>query len=229
MSYDDLMEVIRSRRSIRRYKTDPISDEEVMKVLEASRWAPSGADFQPWEFVVVRDRERLRQIADVFSQINAIVREKDPGFGSSPRAPVWMQDVPVMIVVCADPRTKEAYPKPMPDATKEETLCLSMGAAVQNLHLAAAALGFGGSAWLTVHETVQDSLRQILGIPDRLRIMLCCPLGYPATSSASRSRRPAQEFVHMGQYQREKYRTDAQVERAMLEEKEKRRKRWSKE
>ena len=60
MKYDTLLKIIKSRRSIRKYKSDPVSLEDVMKVLEAARWAPSGNNSQPWEFVVVRDPGKRR-------------------------------------------------------------------------------------------------------------------------------------------------------------------------
>jgi nitroreductase len=58
MDYEPLLSLIKKRRSIRKYKPEPVPLETVMKVLEAARWAPSGDNSQPWEFVVVRDKDK---------------------------------------------------------------------------------------------------------------------------------------------------------------------------
>ena len=62
MEYESLLELVKQRRSIHRFKTDPIPDEYVEKILEVARWAPSGMNMQPWEFVVVKEPELRAQI-----------------------------------------------------------------------------------------------------------------------------------------------------------------------
>ena len=57
MDYDSFLELVKARRTIRRFKPDPIPDEYVDKIIEAARWAPSGFNMQPWEFVVIRDKK----------------------------------------------------------------------------------------------------------------------------------------------------------------------------
>ena len=65
MDYGSLLSLIKKRRSIRRYEPEPVPMEDVMKVLDAARWAPSGDNSQPWEFVVIRDPEKLNQVMDI--------------------------------------------------------------------------------------------------------------------------------------------------------------------
>ena len=65
MEYDNLLTLIKRRRSIRRYKPEPVPMETVLKVLEAARWAPSGDNSQPWEFVVVRDTAKVSQVLEI--------------------------------------------------------------------------------------------------------------------------------------------------------------------
>ena len=57
MNYEDLLELVKARRSTRAFKADPVSDDQVEQILEVARWAPSGTNSQPWEFVVVRNKE----------------------------------------------------------------------------------------------------------------------------------------------------------------------------
>jgi nitroreductase len=62
---DDLFEIVKYRRSIRRYKPDPISDELLLKIMEAGRWAPSGDNNQPWRFIIVRDSEIMKKMGEI--------------------------------------------------------------------------------------------------------------------------------------------------------------------
>ena len=61
----DIIDVITSRKSIRRYKPDPIPDEMIDKILEAGRWAPTGENYQPWRLIVIRDQETRNRIGDL--------------------------------------------------------------------------------------------------------------------------------------------------------------------
>lgn len=61
---DDILEIIKSRRSIRNYKKEKIKDEDILKILEAGRWAPSASNNQPWRFIVVKDQELIKKIGD---------------------------------------------------------------------------------------------------------------------------------------------------------------------
>ena len=88
MDYDSLLELVQKRRSIRRFRSDPIPDEYVDKVLEAARWAPSGSNMQPWVFVAVREKDNIRKIK-MFS----------PGLGGVPTA---------LIILCSDGAIKES-------------------------------------------------------------------------------------------------------------------------
>jgi nitroreductase len=58
MNYEDFLELAKKRRSIRRFKSDPIPDEYIGKIIEAARWAPSGGNSQPWEFIVIKKRSQ---------------------------------------------------------------------------------------------------------------------------------------------------------------------------
>ncbi|MGM0686745.1 MAG: nitroreductase family protein [Promethearchaeati archaeon] len=73
MDYEGFLELVKKRRSVRRFKPDPIPDEYVDKIIEAARWAPSGFNLQPWEFVVVKEKELKDTIVD-FSGQEAVAR-----------------------------------------------------------------------------------------------------------------------------------------------------------
>src|SRR4030066_2540323 len=77
MEIDKFIELLKSRRSIRAYKPDPIPDEFVQKIIEAARWAPSGGNSQPWEFIVIKKKEIKDRIADLFVESTKPVRQAD--------------------------------------------------------------------------------------------------------------------------------------------------------
>jgi nitroreductase len=114
-----VLDAIRSRRSIRQYSDDPVSDDDVRAILEAGRWAPSGLNNQPWRFGVVRDPECKNAISEL-TRYRQIIR-----------------NAPVIIAVFLD--NDAGY-----DRVKD---CQSIGACLQNMWLATHTLGLGG-VWL---------------------------------------------------------------------------------
>ena len=68
MNYSDLIGLLKTRRSIRRFKADPIPEGHVDKIIEAARWAPSGFNSQPWEFIVVKDKELRESIVRIVTE-----------------------------------------------------------------------------------------------------------------------------------------------------------------
>jgi nitroreductase len=114
----ELMDAIRSRRSIRKYKPDPVSDDVLRNVLEAARLAPSWANRQCWRFVVVKDKEKRKKIT---------MRD-------------WAAEAPVVIVGCADPTASGTK-------FNQQYYMLDMGIAMEHLMLAATELGLG-TCWI---------------------------------------------------------------------------------
>ena len=166
----ELMDVIRNRRSIRRYKPDPVSDEDVKYVLEAARLAPSWANTQCWHFVVVTDEEVKRKIGEA-------------GWRFAAKAPL-------IIVACADPE-KPGARGDIPN------YLVDMGIAVEHLMLAATERGLG-TCWIGgFHE---DKVKEALGIPENMRVVAYTPLGYPNEAPAPRSRKSIEEIVSYNKY-----------------------------
>ena len=106
--YEPLIQCFRGRRSIRSFQETPVPDEMIMKILEAGRWAPSGGNSQPWEFIVVKQRDMLKKIAEIFEKDREQRTRDNVNFPGSSKA--YLESIPVMIVVAADPRWKQAYP-----------------------------------------------------------------------------------------------------------------------
>ena len=78
MDYQNLLELVKKRRSIRKFKPEPIPDEYVDKIIEVARWAPSGANSQPWEFIVVKKQDLKDRIIELIKENNNLMRQSDP-------------------------------------------------------------------------------------------------------------------------------------------------------
>ena len=178
----DTIEAIKTRRSIRQYKNTPVTDEQLNTVLEAVQWAPSWANTQCWEIVVVKDPAVKEKLSGTLS----------PG---NPSADA-VKNAPVVIVACAT-KGKSGFYKDKALTVKGDWLMYDMGLAVQNLCLAAQALGLG---------TVQigafniEDAEKILGVPEEATVVSITPLGVPAAESRAPKRRAIEEFVHHDKY-----------------------------
>jgi len=178
------MEAIKGRRSIRKYKAAAPSDADIAVVLEAARWAPSWANTQCWEFVLVKSPALKQQLA-------ATLPERNPARGAFSQAPV-------IIAACAR-RQKAGYFKGSPATDKGDWLMFDVGLALQNLTLAAHALGLG-----TVHVGVFDAVRagELLGVPADVAVVELLPLGYPDEQPAATSRKSIEGSVFYEAYGR---------------------------
>ena len=158
------LDVIFSRKSVRSYTDQPVSDEQVETMLRAAMAAPTGMNVQPWRFVVVRDQA---------------VKEKLAG----PRGGMIAQ-APVVFVICGE-TTLMRKPFGQPDAEAVEVpngnWTQDCSAATENLLLAAEALGLG-AVWTAAHPYADrvNPIREVLGLPDNVTPLCVVPCGYPA-------------------------------------------------
>ena len=173
-----LFEAIHARRAVRKYRPDPVPKEEIVKILDAANQAPSAMNLQQWEFVVVTDRDTLREMG---ASYRAIVEEFTRNWDPSPlRGSLSREEfirfaetyggAPVVIVVLTDNADTENFRK----ANLE-----SASAATENLLLAATARGLG-TCWMTGPLQDGKALRRILSIHETKELVAVTPLGYPA-------------------------------------------------
>ena len=161
-------------------------------MLDAARFAPSSSNTQPWVFVVVRDAERRARLTGLMDRLWSSVPESD--LAPSLRADVagcfggGFATAPVWIVVGADDQRAER---------REQSS--SIYPAVQNLLLAATALGLG-SAMTTIAAYDPVEVRAITGLPDSVRPYAMVPLGWPARPLGPPRRRPVSEIAHRDTY-----------------------------
>ena len=181
----DTFEAIFSRRSVRQYRDTPVADDVLNRVMEAARWAPSWANTQCTRYVIVKDPETKVLLADCLNKGN-------PAAEAIRRAPV-------VIVACAE-LGKSGYYKGTVSTDRGDWFMFDVGIAMQNLALAACALGLG-----TVHVGfIPDSKKAdaVLGLPEGVVSVEMTPLGYPAGESKGPPRREMPELVFYEKYGR---------------------------
>ncbi|MBI4330032.1 MAG: nitroreductase family protein [Chloroflexi bacterium] len=218
--YENLLDLVRRRRSTRRYKPDPVADGDIEKIIEVARWAMSGANAQPWEFVVVKDGNTRAEIfelyklhrtqTDVFNKLLP-PELKHPVTGTLKAGQPSFRDAPVFIVVCGDSRTLLATSLSAEIMGYERTTYhFNLANATMLVHLAAASLGLG-TQWISTSPIWEGKLKTLLGIPDWFTVPHLAPLGYRDYTPPPPYRREVSEILHREEYEQSKFRTDEQV------------------
>jgi nitroreductase len=185
----EVLEAIRTRRSIRRYKTTPVDDKTLELVLEAAHWAPSWKNSQCPRFIVVRDDKTKNQLADVLWG--------NPIKGTANSSDGAIRTAPVVVVACAE-LGKSGYNVGKPATDKGDYWYMfDVALAMQNLTLAARSLGLG-----TVHVGLFDAkqVADILEVPPGFCVVSMTPLGYPDEEPAARPRKGLSEVVFYEKY-----------------------------
>jgi len=187
----ELFEAIKSRRSIRRYKSDPVDDKAIEAILEAGRWAPSWANTQCWRFMVIRDPQIKAQLTDTLSKI-----ERPDKVVDNP-ATTAMKTVPVVIAVCAE--TGKSGVKRSPGGgggefvtDKGDWFMFDTALAVQNMVLAAHAMGLG-TVIIGAFDAVQAE--KVLRVPKGYRVVALFPVGVPDQEGKAPPRKELPEIV----------------------------------
>ncbi len=172
-SPESLLNLLKTRRSIRRYRPDPVPDEMVEQLLEAGRWAPSASNRQPWAFIIVRDEAIRQQVA----QHAAFYFIK------------WAQvgEAPLLIVLCGNARNR----------FYRQFLHEDVGLAGGQIMLQAKALGLG-TCWIGALD--RKAVAGLLKIPDHLEIVGLLTVGFQAEDPPPTSRKPLAEIVHYDVY-----------------------------
>jgi nitroreductase len=223
MKYEDLMELFENRRSIRKFKADPVPDEYVDKIIEAARLAPAGFNSQPWEFVVIKDKTLKDKIVDVIddykiSQFDSMETSRESWQGiqwkRGPKDQGDYRNAPIFIVLFGDIRTKLGLPMAVryTNHKRESIFNSSLANAFVYMHLAANALGLG-TQWVTAVQMPQVNcfLKNLLGIPNELETYDIMVLGYPDMTPKPKFLREKEEMLHFDYCGEKAFRTDEQV------------------
>jgi nitroreductase len=188
----DLFETIKNRRSIRSYKPDPVDDKTVEKVLEAAHWAPSWGNQQCWRFVVVREPRTRSDIADTLNKVNV-----DNEWVENAAAGA-IRHAPVLIVICAEKsQAGRSADGALLNEKGEHWYMFDIALAVQNLTLAAHALGLGT---VIVGGFNASKVEKILGVTGDCTVVTMTPLGLPAVKGQVSPRKKLSEVVYMEKF-----------------------------
>lgn len=170
----DVIDAIRERRSVRRFENTEVPTATIGRILECARLTPSAGNRQPWLFLVVYQKEKRKQLAELANRQD------------------FVAEAPVVMVVVADiPRSAERY------GSRGATLyCLQdTAAAVQNILLAATGFGLG-TCW--VGDFDEEGVAHLFDLDyTRQRPVAIIPIGYPAENPRPRPRRPIEEIVRI--------------------------------
>lgn len=163
----DVLETIASRYSVRAYRSDPIEEQTLQRVLEAARLAPTAANRQPFRLIVVHTKGREEDLARVYGR-------------------PWFTQAPLVLCVVAMPgeawRRMDGKPYDEVDAT----------IAMDHVILAAASMGLG-TCWVAAFDPL--AAREVLGLPEDMEPLAFTPLGYPTSQAGPKKRRPLDELV----------------------------------
>lgn len=172
--FSSLMDIIEKRKSIRSYKPQEVSEEDLNYVLEAFRKAPSAKNLQPWKLIVVRDRKKINDLAVACNN------------------QTFLTQAPVLIVACA--LEEEAYGKM---GGYMNSFPVDIGIAMEHLILAATEKGLG-TCWIGAFN--EKLVKDVLDIPDNVRVVALTPLGYSAKEGRLRSRKSLSGIVCYDRY-----------------------------
>lgn len=218
--YEGLMDVVRSRMTTRQF--DPghvVPREHYELILEAARHAPSGANSQPWHYIVVTRPETKKAIADYFveeQRLRAKLKMKFP-------TPNYrgLETAPGMIVVASDFRWTRAFPVLLDGSeldrqyheNAERILLQSVAASTMSAHLAAAALGYN-VWWVTAigQENAQNALKPLLGVPAEISIIDIFCFGHAAKPPYKRWKKDLGQILHWDRFDMNNYMTLEQID-----------------
>jgi nitroreductase len=169
-----VLEVIQKRRSVRKYKENPIPEEVLLRVLEAARLAPSGKNFQPWKFIIVKDKALKEKLAQASA------------------GQFFIAKAPIIIVGCGFP--DNCYAR-MGRYMKSWSVDVTI--ALEHLILQAQEEGLG-TCWIGSFE--EEEVKAILNVPEEVKVLALTPLGYPDEIPPPRGRKSLDEIISYDRY-----------------------------
>jgi nitroreductase len=198
--------IIQDRRSVRQYTDEPVSEEHLQMILEAARQAPSGENAQPWRFIIIKDPAMRRQLGAVAGggsgrrfTAEFVTQKMQERFSTledeakkkaifekltSGRVSAFLTDAPVSVVVCG---RKDVWDLPY-----------DTSAAIENMLLMVTALGLGACWVIAACIDIRDEerLKELLGVPEGVKIVSIVSIGHPTRSHRPRPRIPLNELVY---------------------------------
>jgi len=172
--FTSLMDLIEKRKSIRSYKPQDVEEEKLNYILQAFRKAPSAKNLQPWKLIVVKDKKKISDLSIACNN------------------QTFISEAPVLIVACA--KEDEAYGVM---GGYMNSYPVDIALALEHLILAATEKGLG-TCWIGAFK--EKLVKDLLDVPDNVRVVAITPVGYPAIEGRTRGRKPISEIVCYDKY-----------------------------
>ncbi len=197
-----VLENIKTRRSVRKFSDRRISDNDMGLIIEAGRWAPSGANAQPWRFIVITDMLHKRGLAEAMAEMWLKDLERD-GVPQEMRTSLVEESIehfvnaPVLVVACLTLEDMDKYPDEERRRCERDLAVQSLAAGIQNLLLAADAKGLG-ACWYCAPIFCKSAVRRALKVPDDVEPQALIAMGLPAETPSAPPRQPLGNVAFLG-------------------------------
>ena len=182
INMEDLMSIIKNRRSIRRYQDKEVPDDDLRKILDSVRWSPSWANTQCWEVILVKD-------PGVKASIQGTLHRTNP-------AQKAIVEAPVVLVLCGKLESSGYY-KGKVTTKFGDWMLFDLGIATQSICLTATDLGLGT---VIVGLFDHDKAKEVLGVDDGYEVVVMIPVGYPAKYANAPKRQEIDDFTHFERF-----------------------------
>ncbi len=176
----EFMDVVAARKSVRSYERRDVEEEKLTRILKVARMAPSWANKQCVNYIVIKDKNKIEQLAGIFNS--------------------WIKQAPVVVVACADPYESGSH-------DHMDYYLVDVGISMQQLILAATDEGLG-TCWVGAFN--ETKVKKVLGVPEKIKVVALTPVGYPSNEGmgikvikrfiGSEKRQPIEKRVHMGRW-----------------------------
>jgi len=213
VEWEALAKLIRTRRSIRRWQDRPVPDELILRAIDLATWAPNGGNYQPWQFLVIKNRALIQKMADVVQAKAELIASWPEAAEFAETVQRWrtrvafFREAPVCIAVLMGQyqsvgdkimlRRGEADPvaREMIEARRLGSSRLqSVAAAIAYLLLALHQMGLG-ACWMGAPQQAKKEIEQLLDAPPEMHFVALVPVGYPAEAPEPGPRKPLEEVV----------------------------------
>ncbi len=229
LNYNEYLELIKTRRSIRKFKDEKVSEEDIKKIIDAARYAPSGMNSQPWEYIVIRDKALIQEFVSMseddmkISPLEKKIFEKQMK-GKKPLKLKMAQNAPVLIIAVGDTRKKISLPgqmyqlkdgklkigKRIPIHDNDEIFVSSMATSFLQMLTAATSLGLA-SQYCTIVTSPRKKVKEKLNIPSYMKIYDAAAIGYASYEPRQKYIRELDNIVHFDQYDTSKSWSDEYI------------------
>lgn len=199
-----IFRTIRDRRSVRKYLPMDVSSSALQRILDATRWAPSAHNSQPWRFIVVNDLNSKQMLVEAMAQKwnedlrkdGTLPKERKSITSASVKR---FTDPPTIVIACLTMEHMDKYPDEKRRKVEYVMAVQSVAAAIQNMLLVAHAEGLG-ACWFCAPLFCPEAVRKILGIPENVHPQALITLGYPDERPKAPPRKPLESIVYQNRW-----------------------------